>query len=91
MSTTQVERTPNPNSLKFTSNAGSFLDDGMATYDSKEEASTHPLAQQLFTVSGVENVFMTPQFVTISKDPSVAWNQVQPDIESILAEYLDAE
>ncbi|MFB6098507.1 MAG: NifU N-terminal domain-containing protein, partial [Salinibacter sp.] len=39
---------------------------------------------------GVEDVFITPQFVTVSKAPSVEWSSVQPDVETILAEYLEA-
>ncbi|MFB6098508.1 MAG: NifU N-terminal domain-containing protein, partial [Salinibacter sp.] len=47
MATTQVERTPNPNSLKFTTDDGSFLQDGVAAYSSATEAQEDPLARRL--------------------------------------------
>lgn len=89
MATTQVETTPNPNSLKFTTEDGPFLQDGVAAYSSEEEARDDPLARRLFSISGVEDVFITPQFVTVSKAPTAEWSQVQPQIKTILQEYLE--
>jgi hypothetical protein len=91
MTMTQAERTPNPNSLKFTTNDGPFLQDGVAAYSSATEAEGHPLAQRLFSIDGVEDVFMTPQFVTVSKAPGAEWSSVKPDVEGVLSEYLEAE
>ncbi|PSQ72632.1 MAG: hypothetical protein BRD31_00275, partial [Bacteroidetes bacterium QH_2_64_26] len=41
-------------------------------------------------VSGVEDVFITPGFVTVSKASHVDWSAVTPDVEDILAEYLES-
>ncbi len=90
MATTQAESTPNPHSLKFTTDDGPFLDNGMAAYSSEEEAQDDPLAHRLFSVSGVVDVFITPQFVTVSKASDVDWSAVKPDVEAILAEHLEA-
>ncbi len=89
MATTQAESTPNPNSLKFTTDDGPFLDGGMAAYSSADEAADNPLAHRLFSVSGVDDVFITPQFVTVSKAPNVNWSSVKPDVEAILSEHLE--
>jgi len=89
MASTQAESTPNPNSLKFTTDDGPFLDGGMAAYSSAEEAADDPLARRLFSVAGVEDVFITPEFVTVSKASGVDWNAVKPDVETILADHLD--
>jgi hypothetical protein len=89
MATTQAERTPNPNSLKFTTDDGPFLQDGVAAYSSEKEAENNPLAQQLFAIAGVEDVFITPEFVTVSKAETVEWSSVKPDVETILTEYLE--
>ena len=90
MATTQAESTPNPNSLKFTTDDGPFLSGGVAAYSSADEAAEDPLARRLFGVSGVDDVFITPQFVTVSKAPSVDWGGVTPDVETIRAEHLEA-
>lgn len=89
MATTQAERTPNPNSLKFTTDDGPFLQDGVAAYSSEEEAKNNLLAQQLFAIAGVEDVFITPEFVTVSKAETVEWSSVKPDVETILTEHLE--
>jgi hypothetical protein len=89
MARTQAESTPNPNSLKFTTDDGPFLQGNVAAYSSADEAEDHPLAKRLFTISGIDDVFITPQFVTVSKAPHVDWNAVKPDVEDILAEYLE--
>ena len=90
MATPQAESTPNPNSLKFTTNDGAFLQGGVAAYSSAAEAEDHPLAERLFEISGIEDVFITPEFVTVSKTPQTEWPAVKPDVEKILREYLDA-
>ena len=89
MATTQAETTPNPNSLKFTTDDGPFRDD-VAAYSSEEEAQSDSLAHRLFSISGVEDVFITPQFVTVSKAPAVDWSTVKSDVESILADHLES-
>lgn len=91
MATTRAETTPNPNSLKFTTDDGPFVQDGMAAYSSEEAAREHPLARRLFSISGVEDVFITPQFVTVSKAPPADWGQLQPEVETILKEHLETE
>ena len=91
MAPLQTERTPNPNSLKFTSAEGPFLEDGMAAYASAEEAEDDPLARRLFEIDGVTDVFITPQFVTISKAPTVDWGSVTPDVQTILSDHLEAQ
>lgn len=89
MATLHAEPTPNPNSIKFASDDGHFLEEGMAAYSSEEEAEENPLARRLFSVPGVDDVFITPAFVTVSKRASTDWNQVKPKIESVLQEYLE--
>jgi hypothetical protein len=88
MASLQVEPTPNPNSLKFTPENGSLLDGGMVSIDSEDEADEHPLGRRLFSVPGVTNVFITPGFVTVSKQDAAEWNSLRPKVESILKEYL---
>jgi hypothetical protein len=91
MPTIHAEPTPNPHSLKFTTTDGSFRDDGVAAFSSAAEAENHPLANRLFSIDGVEDVFITPTFVTVSKDSTVDWSAAQPEIKSVLSAYLDEQ
>lgn len=84
----RTEPTPNPNSLKFSTDAGTFLDGGIATFASADEAADDPLARRLFDADGVSDVFITPQFVTVSKTASADWAELSPEIETILSDFL---
>lgn len=91
MASIQAERTPNPNSLKFTATAGSFVQNGIVAISSAEETDRHALGEALFSLSGIDDVFITPDFVTVSKTPATSWDDVKPEIEATLAKYLDEE
>lgn len=91
MSALDAAPTPNPNSLKFTAQGARFLDDGMVSIDSESEAQDHPLGRRLFSVHGVSNVFITPGFVTVSKQEAAEWSIVKPKVESILKDHLSVD
>jgi hypothetical protein len=84
----QAERTPNPQSLKFTSTSGQF-GDGVVAISSQNEINRHPLGQPLFAIEGVVDVFITPEFVTVSKDETMEWSDLKADVEEVLTEYLE--
>lgn len=83
-----TEPTPNPNSLKITTDDGPFIDGGLVSVASAEEAAQHPLGERLFAIDGVANVLILPQFVTISKASDADWNAVLPDVERVLNDHL---
>jgi len=83
-----AERTPNPNSLKFTTEEGIFSESGIVAISSSEETERHPLGSRLFDIDGVDDVFITPDFVTVSKDTEANWEDVKPSITSALKRYL---
>ena len=89
MAPIHFERTPNPNSLKFTDADGRFFSDDIVAISSQDETDRHALGEQLFDIAGVDDVFITPEFVTVSKTAETKWDDVQPDIESTLSDYLD--
>jgi hypothetical protein len=91
MAEIQAERTPNPNSLKFTALDGGFFHDDVVAVSSKAEADRHPLADKLFSLSGVADVFITPEFVTVSKAPSTEWDDLKAEVETTLTDYLASE
>lgn len=80
--------TPNPNSLKFTADGASFLSSGLIAFGSAREAEGHPLAEPLFALDGVVNVFAVPQFVTVTKHPAADWDFLERGVQKILEEYL---
>jgi Fe-S cluster biogenesis protein NfuA len=78
-----AESTPNPASMKFVVNKF-LLKEGSVEYLDKEQAINCPLAMQLFDFSGVTSVFITSNFVTITKSANIDWF----DITTILREFI---
>ena len=89
MPTLHTESTPNPNSIKITTDGGPFIEDGLVSLTSKEEADAHPLGRLLFAVDGIANVLILPQFVTISKSADTDWGSVLPKVKEILNNHLE--
>lgn len=82
--------TPNPNSIKITtSDDVPFIDEGMVSFNSAHEAADHPLGSHLFSIQGVDNVFIMPDFVTVTKHPAADWNGMIPQIKQILDGYFE--
>ena len=83
----RVEPTPNPNSLKFSTNR--TLWEGRAqTFSDPAQALTSPLARALLEVPGVKSVFFLRDFATVSREPSASWEPIAQDVERILREHF---
>lgn len=89
MGTIQSERTPNPNSVKFTTSDARFVADDVVAISSSEDIDQHPLGQPLLGLDGVSDIFITPEFVTVSKEPGVEWTEISGEVERILTEYVE--
>lgn len=80
-----VLETPNPNALKFLTDAP--LAGAEAVFvESPEEAGVHPLFQKLFALPGVASLFALNNFVTITRRPNTSWETLRPAVIDILKE-----
>ncbi len=78
-----VDLTPNPQALKFILNE-KLLNRETRNYKNASEAENDPLAKGIFAINGVVSVFYMDKFITIEKDPKVAWGMIQkPFVEFI--------
>ena len=80
--------TPNPDAIKFSAREGAFLERGMESFTSPEQAAGHPIGRRLFDLPGVASVFITPGFVTVTKDPSAAWTGLADRVSACLAPFV---
>ncbi len=81
-----IQNTPNPNALKFsvgtdvgppqTFVAGGDIDD--------------PMAAELVALEGVTSVFMTADFVTLSKRDDVSWDTIAEAAREIIERRFGA-
>lgn len=72
--------TPNPNALKFS--VGVEVG-GPCSYV-PANAGEDPLARELFGIEGVMSVFMTADFVTVTKKPDADWSGIDSAVTAIL-------
>ncbi|GAA5221108.1 NifU family protein [Membranihabitans marinus] len=85
-----TERTPNPESLKFVSNKMLFR--GTADFQEKEIAEKFsPLAKALFEFPYVKGVYISNNFVTISKELNYVWEDIMLTIKSFIKTYIESE
>ena len=80
-----VSQTPNPNALKFT--VGAHFEEPIAFAAGTE--TTDPVAAPLLAIPDVTSVFMSADFVTISKAPSGSWETIVPQVKQILEDHFD--
>ena len=85
--TVYAESTPNPASMKFVLNSY-LLEEGSVEYTTKEQARECPLAMQLFSFSGVSSVFITTNFITISKSDDIDWYELIPIFREFIKTYI---
>lgn len=74
-----VETTPNPRAMKF--NVGSPVG-GTATATGAE-GSDERIAP-LFEIEGVTSVFMTADFVTVTRTEEAPWDRIVPEVVEVL-------
>ncbi len=80
-----VTPTPNPNALKFT--VGTEFDAPKSFAAGNE--TDDPIAAPLLALTGVTSVFMSADFVTISKNPDAFWDEIAPEATRILEAHFD--
>ena len=82
----QTEDTPNPETLKFIP-GNKILKTGTADFSSREFALDSPLALRLFEIDGVNRVFLATDFISVTKDPQIDWNNLKPLILTGIMEH----
>jgi Scaffold protein Nfu/NifU N terminal len=76
----QISNTPNPNALKFTV----FVDVGGPTTVVAGQPTEDETGAALVAIDGVSSVFMTADFVTLTKEPAASWESIASQASEIL-------
>lgn len=87
--TMYAEVTPNPSVMKFVANKG-LLEEGMVEYKNIDEAKTSPLAAKLFHFPFVKQVFITQNYVSVTKYDIVSWEDVVVELREFIREFIVA-
>lgn len=81
-----AEVTPNPSVLKFVSNKKLVETD--FEFKNIEEAKESQLAMELFNFPFVKEIFISENYVSITKYDIVEWNDVMTEIRSFIKEFI---
>lgn len=81
-----AESTPNPAVMKFVSNK--LLTSQNIEVTSREDANEVPIAKDLFDFTFVKEVFISDNYVSITKNNSVEWFEITTALRDFLKKYL---
>lgn len=86
----EVERTPNPNAMKFVLREP--LSWGVAhSFDSAQEAESDPLARAIFGIAHVTSVFYVDNWITVTQDGEADWSRLMKEVAVPIREAPAAE
>lgn len=83
-----AESTPNPSVLKFVVNT--MLVSSDFEFKNVEEAAASPIALALFEFPFVKELYISENYISITKSNSVEWSLITPEIRNFIREYLTA-
>jgi Fe-S cluster biogenesis protein NfuA len=87
----EIEKTPNPATRKFLPGR-TVMEAGGRDFPNADAAEASPLAEALFSTGMVDGVYFGRDFVSVSAAPTVEWDQLEPEVLSVLLDHfmLDA-
>ena len=85
--TVRPEPTPNPNAVRFALSAP-VLGDRPRSFSSAAAAVGTPWAVRLFAIPGVVSLFGMKDFLTITKAPTAAWDEILDPATTVLSSEL---
>jgi Fe-S cluster biogenesis protein NfuA len=84
----QTEQTPNPATLKFLPGRTIIESGQVEVLDAEEAERVSPLARRLFAVDGVRSVFVTRDFVAVTKQAAADWYVLKPAVLGAMVEHF---
>ena len=81
----QSELTPNPNSIKFL--PGKIVSKSGSFEVTKKDETNNDLIKNLFSVNGVESIFLGKDFISVNKQGNVEWEEIKHIIISLINDF----
>ncbi len=85
-----AEMTPNPAVMKFVCERVLLEGGASAGFSSVAEAKTSPLATKLFKFPFVKGIFISANFVSITKAPTVGWEEINSELRDFLRNFINS-
>lgn len=81
------ETTPNPASLKFVINKG--ITKSTVEFKNIDEAKASPLAQELFKFPYVKELFITENYISVTKFESYSWDEITLELRTFIKQFIE--
>ena len=81
----QSELTPNPNCIKFL--PGKIVSKSGSFEVTKKDETNNDLIKNLFSVNGVESIFLGKDFISVNKQGNVDWEEIKHIIISLINDF----
>ncbi len=84
-----LEANPNPNSLKFVTDR-MLVDEGIVKdYPDIESTKDSLIAKKLFSFDYVDRVFIMSNFITITKNNQVHWDNIKLELRNFIKKHIE--
>jgi Fe-S cluster biogenesis protein NfuA len=83
-----IQPTPNPNALKFILNQV-VKANGKSSYRDASECESNPMAAELFTIRGVDQIHFFQNVITVSKFGYIEWEEVETKILEKIEDMIE--
>ena len=81
----QTQETPNPNSLKFI--PGKKVSSIGSVELTKKEDTNNDLLKNIFSINGVESIFLGDDFLSVNKNEKTNWEDIKHIVISLINEF----
>lgn len=86
----QIQETPNLNTLKFLPGCN-VLDEGKtADFTNVNEAQNSELATNLFKIENIVSIFLSHDFISITKSSEVDWSMLKVEILTVMTDHFSS-
>ena len=86
-----IEANPNPNSLKFVTDRMLLQNNEIKDYPDPKSAIESPIALALFEFKYIERVFIMSNFITITKNDLVDWEEVKLELRNFIKKFIEED
>ncbi len=84
----QIEKTPNPNSLKFL--PGKEVSTKSSFEIKSKDKINNELVRNIFSVNGVTSIFLGKDFISVNKKKEVDWEDIKHIVSSLIDEFYSS-
>lgn len=87
--TVYAESTPNPNTMKFVANR-LLIQGNPLEFEDPDDVGNSPLAAKLFNFPFVRSVFIAGNFVSLTRNEKIDWQDVVLEVREFIRDYLNS-